>query len=408
MAIASIILLETKERKDDTHPVVLRITHDYKRRYFVIGENSKGWNCKTEEWNKRSGRFKSSFKDGKKRNNILAELEKKANGILLKFEENNEDFTFSKFEQEFRRFKPKDNLKEIFEEEIDRLVTAGRIGYSKAYYSTLKAIMKFHGNESLKLRDIDNKFLTDFEAHIRGGGAKKNTVYMYMRTLRTLFNSAIKYGYIKEEHYPFFSRTNPNGYSLRGLKEKTLARPITKEQMFMIRDLELPEGFTIYHDRNMLMFSYYCRGMNFRDMALLRWTNIQGGRLRYTRAKTGGKLDIELLEPTKKILRYYKKQSTSPFVFPILKEEIDDPEKLYNRATNASHRFNRNMKKIAKMLELPPITSYVARDTYAKVMRNKPIGIVSHSMDHKSIKQTEEYFERFPDEEIDEANKDIL
>ena len=93
-----------------------------------------------------------------------------------------------------------------------------------------------------------------------------------------------------------------------------------------------------------------------------------------------------------------------------MKEEIDDPVKKYNRITNASHRFNRNMKKIAEKLKLPPITSYVARDTYANVMRksNKSIGIISSSMDHKSIKQTEEYFERFADSEIDEANREIL
>lgn len=178
----------------------------------------------------------------------------------------------------------------------------------------------------------------------------------------------------------------------------------------MIRDLKLPEGFTIFHDRNYLLFSYYCRGINFRDMALLRWSNIEGGRLRYTRTKTGGKLDMELLEPAKEILKYYKIKYPSPYVFPILLNEITDPTKKYNRITNASHRFNKNLKKIAKILDLPPITSYVARDTYANVMRrgNKPIGIISSSMGHKTTEQTEEYFERFPNKEIDEANREIL
>lgn len=410
MAKINIILRQDKQHTDGTHPVVLRVTHSRTRKYITLGEDYKGFNCYPDQWDKEKCEFKPSYPDFKRLNPLLHEELVRANRILLTIEEERSGFTFDRFERDYRRFTPQDNLWDVFQEEIDRLTRAKRFGYCNMFRYTSNALKAFDASESLTLRDINYRFLNRFEAHLRSHDVKNNTIFLYMRTLRTLFNIAIRYGYIKEEHYPFLSRNNPNGYSLRGLKEKTTVKSLTKEQMFKIRDLDLEDGCTIYHDRNYFMFSYYCRGMNFRDMANLKWTDISDGRLRYVRAKTGRKHDMELLEPAKKILKFYKKYHTSSYVFPILNDEIKDPEKIYKRISNASHRFNENLKIIAKKLDFPPLSGYTARDSYANVLRNEniPIGLISNSMGHQTIKQTEEYFERLPNELVDKANQSIL
>jgi integrase/recombinase XerD len=231
-----------------------------------------------------------------------------------------------------------------------------------------------------------------------------------MRTLRTLFNSAIKYGYIKEEHYPFLSRNNPNGYSLRGLKQDTRPRAISKEDINKIRDLELEEGTPLFVDRSLFMFSFYCRGINFHDMAYLTWSNIEDGRLRYKRAKTGGLLDMALLDPAKEIIEYFKQQEPSKYLFPILHDEITDPTALYNRSKNGLKRFNKSMKTICASLKIKPVTSYVSRHSWATIMRQEghSTEVISESMDHASVHQTATYLKKFDKTILDHANQSIL
>jgi integrase/recombinase XerD len=410
MANVKIILYTSKKLKEDKHPIVLRVTHERKRRYFTLGENNKGYSCLPDHWNEETSRFRKSHPDYKILNQILMDLEKEASGIILRFDLENEEFSFDKFTQLFGREKPKDNVKEIFDYEVKQLEKAGRIGYSKVYNSTWKAIEEYSPGISLRLRDIDYKFLIGFESHLLGKEDKKNTASVYMRTLRTLFNNSIKYGYIKEEHYPFLSRNNPNGYSLRGLKQETRPRAISKEAIRKIRDQKLDEKTTLFEDRNLFMFSYYCRGINYHDIAHLKWSNLDDGRLKYKRAKTGGLLDMALLEPAIEIIDYYRKKSTSSYIFPILNDDLEDPKAKYSRIKNGLKRFNKNLKKICKKAEIDPITSYVSRHTWATVMKMEghSTEIISESLDHKSTSQTTTYLRKFETEILDEANKSIL
>jgi len=410
MASAKILLYESKTLKNDKHPVVLRVTHESKRKYFTLGEGNKSYSCTEKQWDKSAGKFRKNQDDYKVLNQILLDIHKSANDIILRMDLDKETFTFDRFERAFGRIKPKDDMASVFEEEITRLEKAGRIGYSKIFKATQIAIETFSQRKDVRLRDINFKFLMDFESSLLGKNDKKNTISVYMRTLRTLFNNCIRYGYIKEEHYPFFSRTNPNGYSLRGLKQETSPRAISKDSICKIRDLSLTNKSTLYDDRNYFMFSFYCKGLNFHDLANLKWSNIENGRLKYTRAKTGGLLDMELLDPAREIVEYYRKNSSSDFVFPILQSDIEDPKIRYSRTKNAIKRFNKNLKKICTAAEIDSITSYVSRHSWATIMRQAGIStdVISESMDHKTVAQTVTYLKKFDKEILDTANKAIL
>jgi integrase/recombinase XerD len=410
MANVKILLYKSKSFKDGRHPVVLRVTHERNRKYITLGEGNRGYSCLPDQWNDQTSRFKREFTDYKTLNQILLDTEQKANKIIHRLALDNEEFTFEKFERLIGWAKSKDDLNTIFTEEIDRLRKAGRISYANVFESTKEAIQKFAPRKDLRLRDINYKFLSDFESHSLGKGNMKNTISVYMRTFRTLFNTAIKCGYIKEEHYPFLSRSNPNGYSLRNLKQETNPRAISKEHIIKIRDLKLKEGTTIFADRSFFMFCFYCKGINYHDLANLQWSNIENGRLRYTRAKTGGKLDMALLEPALEIVEYYRSRKKSDYIFPILTEQHKDPQSRYRRAKNGLKRHNKNLKKICEKLEIPPITSYVSRHSWANLMKTEHISteIISESMDHKTVAQTATYLKKFDKSILDEANKAIL
>ena len=106
MATVKIILFESKTLKDDRHPVVLRVTHERKRRYFTLGEGNKSYSCTTEQWNEVTGRFRKNQSDYKVLNQILLGIEKSANEIILRYDLDKETFTFDRFERTFGRIKP--------------------------------------------------------------------------------------------------------------------------------------------------------------------------------------------------------------------------------------------------------------------------------------------------------------
>ena len=73
--------------------------------------------------------------------------------------------------------------------------------------------------------------------------------------------------------------------------------------------------------------------------------------------------------------------------------------------------INLALKKIGEMADLKmPLTTYVARHTWAGVARdmNIPIAVISEGMGHNSIKTTQVYLNSIDISRINEANKKII
>ena len=83
----------------------------------------------------------------------------------------------------------------------------------------------------IDLKHIDNKILKGFEEYLHMRNCKINTISNHLRTLRAIYNRAIKDKVVKEEYYPF------KNYSIR--YETTQKRAITKADLDKIRKLNL-------------------------------------------------------------------------------------------------------------------------------------------------------------------------
>ena len=72
---------------------------------------------------------------------------------------------------------------------------------------------------------------------------------------------------------------------------------------------------------------------------------------------------------------------------------------------------NADLKKIAKLVGIQEkLTTYVARHSYATIMRRSGIStsIISESIGHDSEKTTQIYLDSFENKVLDEASKAIL
>ncbi len=70
-------------------------------------------------------------------------------------------------------------------------------------------------------------------------------------------------------------------------KIKTVKRALSKEEIRKIMLFDTNEWPTLTDSKNIFLFSFYCRGMNFVDIAFLKWSDIKKDRFIYTRKKKG-------------------------------------------------------------------------------------------------------------------------
>lgn len=156
------------------------------------------------------------------------------------------------------------------------------------------------------------------------------------------------------------------------------------------------------------MFSFFNMGMNFHDMAQLRWTDITGERINYKRTKTGKLFSIKILPPVQEILNFYREHNAnSSYVFPILDETYPTLEKRRQRITSGLRAFNKHLKIFAKQVELEgKVTSYVSRHSWATILKRMGVSttVISEGLGHASEKTTQVYLDSFENETLDRVN----
>jgi integrase len=148
--------------------------------------------------------------------------------------------------------------------------------------------------------------------------------------------------------------------------------------------------------------------MNFADMINLRWENIIDERIYYTRSKTKGNFQIKVIQPVQEILDFYKKYpSKTNFIFPILLKENLTPSQIENRKNKVLKQFNYALKEIGKLAIIQkPITTYVARHSFATCLKQKGIStdIISESLGHQNLAITQAYLKEFDNSILDDAS----
>jgi integrase/recombinase XerD len=405
MATAKIILHTIKIIKGGKHPVVIRITKDRARKYYTIGK-SKSYACKLDDWDIVNSQYRKSFQDYDTKNAVLRNEIAKANKVIDTFKFEDVEFSFDKFDKLFLKKSRKNNVSHFFDETISDYLKAGRIGYADIFKYTKYALFRFN-SEDLRFSDITSEFLEKFETNLRANSVKPNSIFVYMRTLRTLLNKAIKANYMKLENYPFSSQHH-EGYSIEGLKEKTRKRAISIEEMNKIINLKTVPGTGIFHAKNFFLFSFYTMGMAFHDIAHLKWSDITNGILKYYRQKSGSQITAFLQPEAKAILKYYK--SNSIYIFPILTEDHKTPEQQYRRVKNALKKVLIDLKTIGEELEIVGITTYVTRHSWATILHKMgaPIGKIQQGMGHKTPNDTSIYLKEFENEEVDSINAKMI
>jgi integrase len=281
---------------------------------------------------------------------------------------------------------------------ISDLKHIGKKRTAETYTTTLNSFMRFRGERDVMLEDVESGLMEEYENYLKERNICPNTSSYYMRNLRAIYNRAVERE-LAVQRFPF-------KHVYTGI-EKTVKRAVPVKVIRRIKELDLSSYPLSDCARDIFMFSFYTRGMSFIDMAYLKKKDLQNGILSYRRRKTNRQLFVKWEKPMQDIIDKYN-TTGSPYLLPIIRDMERDKRRQYK---NAAHLVNTKLKELGEQLGLEiPLTTYVARHSWASIAKSKNIliGTISEAMGHDSEKTTRIYLASLDTSNVDKANSIVL
>jgi integrase/recombinase XerD len=386
-----------KPNADDEYSVFFRVTKNRKTNYVSLGIK-----CKEEYWNKEKGRANEKHPNQAALNIIITtkKLEYEKLGLNSINDEN--DLQASEMKQGIENEFTNDTFLTFVQSKIEQFKAGGKIGNAGIYKDLKNSMSEFKGLKKiveLKFGGINYTFLLDYETHLLKNGHAKSGISIKMRTLRALYNDAIKQSIISSSKYPF------KQYSISSrLKSEANRRAIPREQIYALKEIEFDHKTTIFQSQQYFLFSYYSFGMSFVDMANLKWENIQGNKITYVRQKTGGRINVPISPNLLNILNLWMPKTGKElhnYVLPILdRTKHITPTQKDDRVNKIIKRVNKELKIIGAIAGIEtPLTTYVARHSMAMALKSagQPTSVISEVMGHQTQLTTNHYLKSLDD-----------
>ena len=287
-----------------------------------------------------------------------------------------------------------------------KLQASGNIGNAIAYSCAVNKLQSYVGKDKLEFEAITYRFLEDFNTSMLADGIKVNSVSNYMRTIRALFNKAIKDGTLEARFYPF------TGFKIKN--EKTISRALTLPEMAKIASLKLPENTPVWHQQNLFLLSFCFIGMNLADLLSLTRDNMVDGRIVFRRKKTHKVYSIHIQEKAKEILSYYLTSSpeiNKDFLLPFVKQK-NNPIQLKRAIQQATKNRNESLAKLVEQCQIKkPVTSYYARYSWANIARTLGYSkdLIAEALGHEyGNKTTGIYLDHYDNTILDSMNEKVI
>lgn len=395
--------LDTRRKKNDnSFPIILRLSHFRKTTSIRMGVS-----VQLKFWDERSEKIKNSYSDSttvKKLNNKLLKAKVRSINIIDKLNET-EELNYLSLSQLKNKITKKVTINSFFEYSnsiIEDLKKVERYGNANSYYAVTKILKKFNNDNDLKFNEVNYEFLKKFEKFHYSRGNSTNGLAVYMKTIRAIYNKAIKAGIISKDAYPF---TN---YRIKTTPTEKRALDIKSIKSIVMLDLK--ETDSLFHFRNYFLTSYMLYGVSFIDMAFLKLENIIDNRIKFIRRKTSKPYDIKITPQLKEILGCYtNNRDKKDFIFPIIKRETYELQ--YKDVLWARKTYNQGLKQIAKKCNIEQrLTSYVSRHSFATqaMLQDVPLQAISAMLGHNRLTTTQIYLKSLPSEVLDDYNKKLV
>ena len=380
-----------------TFKAVTRTKKEYNTVYIRVTHGSGGVDyIKTNMVIHKSGIRKGEITD----HTILANCALKIKSYVDKINQTNiENWTV----QELKKFLTSESeaisFSDFSRKYIDNMIIAGRKKPAANYSTSLNSLEAYYGKK-LYFSDLTSKEIRKWIESLSGTARAKQ---MYPNAIKTMFDEGcFEYNdydrnIIKISNRPFAAVKIPKA----DVPEK---RSIEVEILRKILSSK-PQSSREELGRDVAEIIISLAGINGVDLYNLPAESIKNNKICYNRSKTKGKrsdkayIEISIPDRILPLIEKYKGRK-SAFSF----------SERYSDSGNFNKAINTGLESICKREDIKAITTYLARHSYATVLKRSGVNValISETLGHSDLKTTQIYLDSFENSQIDEALENLL
>jgi integrase/recombinase XerD len=402
MITYKVVLDYRRAKSRGKYPIMFRVTSNRQTSNY-----SSGIAVLKGHWNAEASLVTPQCPNYRELNRSLTTKFLRVQKIILQLEADG-NFSFETLKKLIQDKPPTKTNAAIFKSFADQLIAemheVKRTGNALVYQTAVNRVIGFSGKEHLTFEQIDYMFLESFKNQLVKDGVKTNTVGNYFRSIRAIYNKAIKAKLVDRGLYPFISLTIRT--------ERTAKRALSIVDIQKVYNSAYHMGSPQWHARNYFLLSYSLRGVSFTDLAYLTKQSIRDGRLRYSRKKTGSQLNIALLPLAYNIINLYA-EADNKYLLPIFLTDFDENGLAAKSKTRQWIKTtNKWLRRIATDVGIDAeLTTYVARHTWATSAKRLGYSneLIAECLGHQyGNKITNIYLDTFDQSVIDEVNEKVV
>lgn len=375
-----VVLDRRRVKKSGLYPVKVEVVFHRKQKYYRTGQD-----LSETEWK----RFPRTLSPG-----AVADIEDRFYQVRTEVETliRNGNFSFQALDRILGDATGRTTVNALLENMINSLKSEGRVNSFYRCRSALKSLEKFAGGD-IQLADISPQWLKECEKFWKKEGKSQTTISIYMKTLKSVINQALRDGLMKRQASPY----GRGRYVIPSGTGRKLA--LSK---YDIRKIIAYRGKPRLEEaRDLWLFSYLCNGINFRDMLYLKYKNVVGDEIWFIRTKTsrstaGSKYIKAIFTPEMRqiVEKWGNRNDGNPETYLFRYAGVcDDVFATANVVRKVIARCNRALAKISAETGVPRFTTYSARHSFATVLKwsGADLSFISESLGHSSLAMTENY-----------------
>lgn len=376
------ILDKRRIRQDNTYPLKVRIYEGAKST-----ERSLNIAIKESDWDDDAQVVRKGCKNYKLYNSKLAQEKVELDKQVL----------FGTEAITARKPKQKHSIIEYGSRLSVEYERTGKSGNSIVYNTAIEMLLRYTKQRNLLFEEIDYSFLVAFQNDFLKRGVGVNTISIYLRTIRAIFNKAINEELT--DNYPF--------KKFRIKQQPTVSRSLTTEELRKIASHQCTG--VVEFNRDLFLLSFCLIGINFADLLTLTTGSIVDGRVTFARKKTHKVYSILLQRQAKELFAKWNKNTH--YLLPVLSPSYKGVT-LIHKTQLAISLCNTYLKKIAKDLGITkPISTYYARYSWANIARSQGYSkdLIAEALGHEyGNKVTGIYLDSYDNAVLDKANEQVI
>jgi len=392
-----------KMNGEGKYPIAIRITKNRKTSYIYTGQY-----IKEGDWDDKNYKVKKSHPNSIRLNNVILKKMSEINDNLLESEGKNDGESVYKIKEKTVSKGNTQTFKGIAKEYLKNQEKSGKYSSFLSDRSRVQHFIEFLQNRDVAFSDITELLLIQFKSYLTSEKKlSERSIVNNMILIRTLFNLAIRQGFVDQKHYPF----GRSGFKIKIPQGNKIG--LEMDDIIKIENITLPKNSPIWHTRNVWLISFYFAGMRISDVLRLKWSDIKENRLYYTMGKNDKAGSLKIPEKAMAIFDLYKtdQNGKGDFFFPELKKaNQNDPKDMNRKIGTAVKQFNKYLKKIGEMSEIDKkITTHIARHSFGNISGDKiPIQMLQKLYRHTSITTTINYQGNFLFKDADDALEAVI